>query len=59
MNIQLSVLIPVRTTENYDIVERLKFKKKDKSIPNNIEFIVIDDGSDENGALKLKIESIN
>lgn len=57
MNTILTVLIPVRTTENYDIVERLNFKRKDPSANNAVEFIVIDDGSNSEGAKALKEEA--
>lgn len=52
-SIILSVIIPVRTTEQYNIIERIKFKKYDTP-KNNIEFIIVNDGSNEEDSLKIK-----
>lgn len=49
----LSVIIPIRTTENYDIIERITFKKRD--IPkSDIEFILVNDGSNKEDSLKIE-----
>lgn len=49
----LSVVIPIRSTKNYDVVKRLVFKRRDTT-SKNIEFIVVDDGSDLNGSQQIK-----
>ena len=58
-NCFLSVVIPVRANNNYNIIERLKFKRFDNQIPDNVEFIVVDDGSDENSSELIKKECHN
>lgn len=54
---KLSIIIPVRTTTNYDVVERLRYKRMDSSVTEDLECIVVDDGSDQQGAAALKAES--
>ena len=52
---KLSVIVPVRTNTNYDVVERLAFNLYDKELDRNlVEFIVVDDGSDGIGRTELK-----
>lgn len=49
----VDVIIPVRYRDEYDICERLKFKK-DSTIPDNFNFIVIDYGSDRHYAQRIE-----
>lgn len=54
-SIDLSVIIPVRLVdERLDILERLSFSLADNIRSNNIEFLVVDDGSSVDNALKLQ-----
>lgn len=50
----LSVIIPVRSTKNYDIIQRISWKLLDSELSDNIEFIIVDDGSDEESSIKIK-----
>ncbi len=42
--ITLDVIIPVRTNDEYNIIDRIKYRQRVK-IPNNVNIIVVDDGS--------------
>lgn len=50
----LSVIIPVRATTNIDVLERISWKRLDKQIPDSVEFVIVDDGSDLDNAKKIE-----
>ena len=52
-DIILSVVIPIRSTKNYNIKDRIKFKKYDNP-KNKIEFIIVDDGSNLEDSVEIE-----
>ncbi len=59
----LNVIIPIRMTKNYNMIDRIILKHKICIIPDIVNFIIVDDGTDDkykkeiiDVSLKLKID---
>ncbi|MDX0605612.1 hypothetical protein GOD78_31370 [Sinorhizobium medicae] len=50
----LTVIITIRTAPHYDMVERLKLRRLDTSIPQNVSFLVVDEGSSQADSQRLR-----
>lgn len=51
-NAILTVIIPIRTSDTYDLVERIKYRSLDESAGDGVSFLVVDYGSkDSDGEL--------
>ncbi|AWB68404.1 hypothetical protein C2869_19215 [Saccharobesus litoralis] len=49
------VVLPIRvTTDRLDAIQRLDFASLDRNIPNNVQFVVVDDGSEASCANKVR-----
>ncbi|MBD9641913.1 glycosyltransferase [Ensifer sp. ENS07] len=54
-NSTVTVIIPIRITEGRrDLIERLKFFRKDHLLPDSVDFLVVDDGSADEDHLLLR-----
>jgi predicted glycosyltransferase involved in capsule biosynthesis len=56
LNPKLTVIISVRTSTHYDMIARLRNRLIDAEIPPSVSFLVVDEGSPEEAASKLKVE---
>lgn len=50
----LTVIITMRAAHHYDMVARLRYRQLDTRIPEAIEFLVVDDGSDATNASRIR-----
>lgn len=51
----LTVVLPVRmSSDRQDVLERIQYISCDNLIPDQVDFIVVDDGSDEDSSKKIK-----
>jgi predicted glycosyltransferase involved in capsule biosynthesis len=50
---RLTVVISLRTHAAYDVVQRLQYRREDTDTPDEVNFLVVDDGSDAEGAARV------
>lgn len=50
----LTVIIPIRTSDHYDMAERIRYRVLDTLCPAEVDFLVVDDGSPEAEASHIK-----
>nr|WP_312295831.1 glycosyltransferase [Brevundimonas diminuta] len=50
----LTVIIPIKTSHHYDMIERIRYRAMDVLCPESVCFMVVDDGSPDEDAASIK-----